>query len=77
MIPAKKTADVQDAGQPTGSLIAELLLDSRHFSGLVCPLCRRIAAESCAICGAYLCSDHDVACHLAGDTICNGCWGKA
>jgi len=76
MIPAKKTADVQDAGQPAGSWIAELLLTSRHFARLACPLCWRIAAETCAICGAYLCPDHDVACHLAEDTICDACWGK-
>src|SRR5215467_7519411 len=39
MIPAKKNAGVQDARQPAGSWIAELLLTSEHFSRLVCPLC--------------------------------------
>jgi len=29
MIPAKETADVQDAGQPAGSWIAELLLTNQ------------------------------------------------
>jgi len=76
MIPAKETAGVRDAGHPAGSWISELLLTSQHFSGLVCPLCWRIAAETCAICGAYLCAEHDVACYVARDTICDACWGK-
>jgi hypothetical protein len=76
MIPAKDTTVVHDAGQLAGWWIEELLLTSRHFTGLVCPLCWRIAAATCAICGAYLCPDHDVACHVAGETICDTCWRK-
>jgi hypothetical protein len=76
MIPAKKNAGVQDARQPAGSCIAELLLTSEHFSRLVCPLCWHAASETCAICGVYLCPEHDVECRVAGDTICEACWGK-
>jgi hypothetical protein len=77
MIPGKETVCVSDAGPPAGSWIAELLLTSRYFTGLVCPLCYRIAGETCAACGVYLCPDHDVACRVAGDTICEICWGEA
>ena len=76
MTPAKETAGVHGAGQPAGSWIAELLVTSTHLVGLVCPLCCRIAAETCAVCDAYLCSEHDVVCRVAGDTICEACWGE-
>jgi hypothetical protein len=76
MIPAKGTAGVYGAGRLAGSWFAELLVTSTHLAGLVCPLCCCIAAETCTVCGAYLCPGHDVACHVAGDTICEACWGK-
>ncbi len=76
MIPTKEIPGVHTVGRPAGSWIAELLLASRYFAGLACPLCCRIAAETCGDCRAFLCLEHDVACHVAGDAICEVCWRK-
>ncbi len=74
MTPAKEATVILGAGQPSSSRIAELLLTSTHMTGLVCLLCCLITIETCAVCGAYLCPEHDVARRVAGDAICEPCW---
>ena len=62
------------AQRSTRSWIAELLMTSRHLVCLVCPLCGRLDTEICVLCEACLCPVHDLAPHVAGDTICGSCW---
>jgi hypothetical protein len=74
MSPANNAAGLLITGQPASSWIAEVLLTSTHMAGLACPLCCRITTGGCAVCGAYLCPEHDVARRVAGDPICESCW---
>jgi hypothetical protein len=64
MISAKETAGVHAAGRAAGSWIAELLVSSTHWAGLLCPLCCRTAQNTMW------------RAMWPGDTICEACWGK-
>ena len=67
-------ASVGNAGGVASSWIAEMLLTSQRLAGFVCPLCCRITTDTCALCGEYLCTEHDVACRVADDAVCESCW---
>jgi hypothetical protein len=75
VISAAQLAQCQDSGQrQADSIVTQLVLSSEHMACLVCPLCGRMGTEDCAVCRVPLCPSHDVACHVAGDAICETCW---